>query len=108
MSIGPIPGLIGSVAGAPLAQVNGTEAQRAHQEVASQQRQVESVARSETAAGIGAADGEDKEVSDRDADGRRLWELPPPSAEEGGTPLDDERHSRDASGECGQELDLCG
>jgi hypothetical protein len=109
MSIGPLPGLIPSVAGAPLAQAKGADAERTQQETVSHDRQVQGELRSETAAGIGAADGEQKAPSERDADGRRLWEAPlgPPSPQE---PADDDtaRASRDASGARGNELDLSG
>ena len=109
MSIGPMSGLLGSVAGAPLAQSKGSEVERGQQESSNQNRQVQSQQRAEMAAGIGAADGEDKAAAERDADGRRLWELPP-EAENGSADADasSERHSRDASGHCGNSLDLSG
>ena len=109
MSVGPLSGLIGSVAGAPLSQTKGADAERAQQEVAQHDRQVQGELKSETAAGIGAADGEDKATGERDADGRRLWEAPPEAAtnpeENDGQ---SQRHSRDADGVRGNELDLSG
>lgn len=109
MSIGPLSGLIGSVAGSPLSQAKGSEVERSQQDAVSQQRQVQSEVRSETAAGIGAADGEDKEASERDADGRRLWEVPlATKAKLNAESAAAERHSRDASGQAGNSLDLSG
>jgi hypothetical protein len=109
MSIGPLSGLIGSVAGTPLAQSKGSEVERSQQDAVKQQRQAQSELRSETAAGIGAADGEDKEASERDADGRRLWEAPLANAADADAPPPPaERHSRDASGQAGNSLDLSG
>lgn len=109
MSIGPLSGLIGSVAGAPLAQTKGSEVERGQQESSNQSRQAQSEQRAEMAAGIGAADGEDKAAAERDADGRRLWELPPEAENaSGNADSSTERHSRDASGQCGNSLDLSG
>jgi hypothetical protein len=110
MSIGPLPGLIPSVAGAPLAQAKGADAERTQQDTVSHDRQLQGELRSEAAAGIGAADGEEKAASERDADGRRLWEAPLGPAPKSDSPADEEpsRASRDATGARGQELDLSG
>ncbi|NQU19959.1 MAG: hypothetical protein HQ567_01650 [Candidatus Nealsonbacteria bacterium] len=110
MSIGPMAGIVGSAAGSPLAQTQGSETERAAQDAAAGQRRTESDRKADAAAGIGEADGEDHEAADRDADGRRLWEAPPEgsdgqSGEE--TPPEDHK-SRDPSGESGNLLDLSG
>jgi hypothetical protein len=91
-----------------LAQTKGADAERSPQEVTQHERQVQGELKSETAAGIGAADGEDKATSERDADGRRLWELPPTAGDAQQAETESERHSRDADGVRGNELDLSG
>jgi len=108
MSIGPLAGLLGSVAGAPLAQAKGSDVERAQNEVAGQQRVVESDRKADDAAGIGATDGEDHETAERDADGRRIWEdtrrrkPPEPPAPSDPPP------TKDTSGQSGTLLDLSG
>ena len=115
MSIGPLGGLIGSVAGSPLAQTKGSELERAQRDMAAQDRQVRGESKAEAAAGIGETDGQDHETGERDADGRRLWERPaaPNDAE---TPPDDASSPaaaapprvKDPSGQSGSQLDLSG
>lgn len=108
MSIGPA-GFIGSFAGTPMSQSQGSDVDRARGERANQQRQVASEQQAEKAAGIGATD-EDQAAEDRDADGRRLWEVDEQVTVEQG-PEDEQapaRQSRDASGESGSHLDLSG
>ena len=111
MSLGPLGGIIASAAGSPLAQTKGSDVERAQQETGSQQRRVETDQKAENAAGIGEADGEDHEAADRDADGRRMWEPPPGNApdalEESSHPQED-RRSKDSSGQSGNLLDLTG
>lgn len=110
MSIGPLSGLAGSVAGSPLAQTKGSEIDKAQQDVAAQQRVAESQRRAESAAGIGEADGQEHEPAERDADGRRLWEETPrrKSAASENPSADTPRQSRDATGQTGTQLDLSG
>jgi len=109
MSIGSLGGLAASAAGSPLAQTKGSEVERAQQDLGSQQRQVDSQTKAESAAGIGETDGEDHQTAERDADGRRLWERPPDhksdDAEAG--PADPPR-SKDVTGQTGTQLDLSG
>ena len=110
MSIGPMGAMAGAVAGTQLAQTAGPDVERTKQETSSQQRQVNSDKKAEAAAGIGETDGEDHETADRDADGRRLWELPP-EGEEGTADAqaeDNSPKSKDTSGESGNKLDLSG
>lgn len=109
MSASPLGGLIGSAAGAPYAQTQGAEAERALQEANNQQRQVKNEKKAEKAASIGETDGEDTFTSDRDADGRRLWEEPhsqdhKPSADQDST--HPARTSKDPTGTAGNQLDL--
>jgi len=112
MSVGPLGGIAGSAAGSPLAQIRGSETERAQQETASQQRRVASDQKAEAAAGIGEADGQDHETAERDADGRRLWEETPKAenAETPDEPSDEpqQRKSKDATGQSGNLLDLSG
>ena len=111
MSVGPL-GMIGSSAGSPLAQSQGTDVNRAQQETASQSRQTQMSEKAEQAAGVGQTE-QDEQASDRDADGRRPWESPAGAAEaeasDSATAADDTaRHSKDPTGQCGNQLDLSG
>ena len=111
MSIGPLGGIIASVAGSQLAQSTGSDVERAHQDTVSKQRQAASQQQADSAAGIAETDGKDIESNDRDADGRRPWELGPPqppaaAAEE--PPQGPSVQSKDASGNCGISLDVTG
>ncbi len=107
MSVGSLGGLIGSAAGVPLSQSTGSETERASRDTASQQRVIDASNRAEQAAGIGTTE-QDQETSDRDADGRRLWEEAPnrthPEDQQNAQP----RQSRDATGHSGTQLDLTG
>ena len=71
MSVGPL-NVAGSVAGS-LPQMRGAEADRAQQATVDQSRQTQSAQQAENAAGVGET-AEEEQASDRDADGRRLWE----------------------------------
>lgn len=113
MSVGPT-GIPSSIAGAPLSQTRGSDLDRTQSETAHQARQTQANQRAERAAGVGHTE-QDHGASDRDADGRRPWEIgaPPPSD----TPDDEvdeaghgpeSRKGRDATGERGTRLDLSG
>ena len=113
MSMGPVGGVVGSAAGAPLSQTAGSETERTQRESAAQNRTTDANQRAENAAGIGQTH-EDQESSERDADGRRLWEAPGKRRDnqqeqhagtESGTHA---RQSKDASGQSGTRLDLTG
>lgn len=71
MSIGSL-GIVGSLAGAPLAQKTA-EVDKTQRDAADAARQVDAAAKAESAAGIGETQ-EESQASERDADGRRLWE----------------------------------
>jgi len=109
VSIGPL-GHVGIAAGTPLAQAKGSEVQRAAHDSAQQERQVEAGRRATDAAGIGATEGDENETSDRDADGRRLWEIPagkgPPTAD--ATDGSNDGSVKDPTGQNGTQLDLAG
>lgn len=116
MSVGPM-GFFGSIAATPLSQSKGSDVDRAAQESNGQSGQASNAAKAESAAGIGATDGEEHGAAERDADGRRIWEKSPgkkkptadlpaaPPADPDGTPPP---LSKDATGESGNQLDLTG
>ena len=110
MNIGPTSAVVGSVAGSPLAQLRGPDADRNSQEAIAAERRADGLDAAEQAAGIGTAD-EDQAAGERDADGRRLWEAPPekrddsPSVDETTTPTP---VAKDPSGDRGGQLDLRG
>ena len=109
MSIGP-SGMIGSLAGSPLSQTKGTDTDRAQQDTSNQSRQVQSDQKAESAAGIGETE-QDEQTSERDADGRRLWEKPPQQEQTDSTEPENTAEpprSRDATGQRGTNLDLSG
>lgn len=108
MSVGPLVPLAASLAGVPLAQTRGSEVERGAQESVRNERQVSSERQAEAAAGVGVTDRE-HEASERDADGRRLWEetgaTNPPT--EAAVPIA-ERKALDPTGQSGTRLDLSG
>lgn len=110
MMISPLPPILVGAAGAPLAQTKGADTERAPQEAAAQQRQVQGDAKAEMAAGIGTTEEQSSSDPDRDADGRRLWEAPqqPNSPQDAAAPSTQAPRSRDASGQSGTQLDLTG
>jgi hypothetical protein len=79
MSIAPSDGVSASAAGSHLAQTTGADLQRVQQDMAADQRQIAAVQRADNAAGIAETDGQDHETHERDADGRRPWEIGPPN-----------------------------
>jgi hypothetical protein len=107
MNVTPLPPVLVGATGLPVAQTKGSEADRTVQESAQHDRQVQSDAKAETAAGIGTTE-EQSASSDRDADGRRLWESALPREKESTADDRDPRASRDATGQCGTQLDLSG
>src|SRR5262245_44600007 len=111
MTMVPLGGILTSAAGAPLSQTAGSETERAAKEALSQQRQADANNHAEQTAGIGQTE-HDQETSERDADGRRLWEAPiekkkeaAKSAEEAAS---ESRLSKDPTGQSGTRLDLTG
>jgi hypothetical protein len=112
MNFGISSGLPASVAGLPVAQNGSGEVDRARSETAAQRRATTNDAKAENAAGIGETDGDNHEVDERDADGRRPWEFGPaaqqkkPEETHPSDPAD--RHGRDLTGDMGSQLDLTG
>lgn len=103
MSIGPTTFAAGL---ASLSQARGNETERLQQETAAKERQIAGDRHAESAAGVGTTEG-DAAASDRDADGRRLWERPP--VVQAGKADDEEPHgAKDLSGQSGSLLDLTG
>ena len=104
MSVGP-SGIVGSAAGSSLAQ-SSADVEHARQQTNVQQRRMASLEQAARAAGIAEPDGQDLETHDRDADGRRPWELPSESSRGQSPAL--ERQSHGASGYRGLSLDVTG
>src|SRR5215213_1326602 len=113
MSMGPLGGIVGSAAGTSLSQTAGAETERSQRDTAAQQSQTDANERSERASGIGQTE-KDQESSERDADGRRLWESPDKRGKhaKSETPGEDassaSQQSKDPTGQSGTKLDLTG
>lgn len=110
MSVGPLGGIVGSAAGAPISQTAGSETERTQRDSSAQQRELNTNERAERAAGIGTTE-QDQETNERDADGRRPWEETTARQREVAadeTEVLPPRQSKDASGQCGHQLDLTG
>lgn len=113
MSIGPLGGIIGSAAGTSLSQAAGSETERTQKDSLASLRQGEAQERAEEAAGIGHTE-QDQESSERDADGRRLWESTAKrkngaadqhASQDSAEPP---KASKDPTGQSGTKLDLTG
>lgn len=109
MSMGPMAGIGGSAAGAPLAQTRGSETERSQQDAAAHERQVRQDQHAENVAGVGQTE-QDEQASDRDADGRRLWERQESSSDSQDEAASQapERLSKDPTGQSGNVIDLTG
>lgn len=118
MSMGPIGGILGSAAGAPLSQTKGSETERAARDGASRDAKVQGDKLTEKMSGVGQA-SEGEGATDRDADGRKLWEGPPEGHEEeqagdekespkSAGVVSDPHLSKDPNGISGSQLDLQG
>lgn len=108
MNVGITTGAIHSAAGAPLSQTAGAEAERTQKDATAGQRLADAQAKSEQASGIGQME-QDQQASERDADGRRLWEdKKQGEAEAAADAPESPRQAKDASGMSGNTLDLTG
>ena len=109
MNVGPMSGVVGSAAGAPLSQTAGSETERAQKDSSAHQRQVENDKKAADADGIGQTE-EDQGTSERDADGRRFWETTndEKKPEQDAADSESERQAKDPSGNSGNSLDLTG
>jgi len=107
MQVGPLGNIAAGAAGAPLAQTQGAERDRTHQQSAAHQRRIQTEQLAAEAAGIGQADGQEHQTDERDADGRLPWEMParppqnPPASPAPARP-------EDPDGAIGAQLDLLG
>ena len=109
MSIGAL-GLLGSVTSGQLQQTRGADTDRAGQDARTQNNQAESARHAEAAQGVGEM-VQDESTTDRDADGRRLWERVAKreaDSDSDRTPQVDSPQSVDPSGQAGNQLDLTG
>src|SRR5690242_14062734 len=113
MSIGSLGGVVGSAAGTSLSQTAGSETERTQKDASASNRQVEAQEHAENAAGIGHTE-QDQESSERDADGRRLWEGPAKkktNTSDQSSSADaaaESKLSKDPTGQSGTKLDLTG
>jgi hypothetical protein len=108
MSIGSL-GILGGAAGTPLAQTKGSDVDRAEQDANDQKRQVTNELKAEAAAGIAETDGQEHQTNERDADGRRPWEILAKKAKPAEPAAElPPVQSKDPSGESGGQLDLSG
>ncbi|MDA7949960.1 MAG: hypothetical protein MPJ24_00595 [Pirellulaceae bacterium] len=110
MNIGPL-GFAGSIASTRQVQGKGSSDVQASQDAAdAQARKTSTDIKAEKAAGIGETQ-EDANAQDRDADGRRIWEIDEQEAETGSEEETlDQNGSKenDATGKLGKRLDLSG
>jgi hypothetical protein len=108
MSIASL-GILGGLATTTGAQ-RAADAERVERDTIDQTRAAAASEHAENAAGIGQTE-EDSGTTDRDADGRRLWEntrrkkatADTATSESSAPPI-----SKDPTGACGNELDLVG
>ena len=108
MNVGPMSGVVGSAAGAPLSQTAGSETERAQKDSSAHQRQVETDKKAADAAGVGQTE-EDQGTAERDADGRRFWEGDQqPTPDQAGEETEATRQAKDPTGSSGNSLDLTG
>ena len=108
MSVGPMTGIAGSVAGTPLAQTKGSDIERTHQDAVVQQSSVENEEKAESAAGVGEPDTEDHSTDERDADGRLPWQLPEAKQNPDKQVAPPAQPTKDPTGQSGNLLDLSG
>lgn len=110
MSMLPLGGLVGSLAGSPLAQTRGGAVEQQQAADVAQQRLQEAAQKADAAAGIGTTQ-EDAQTSERDADGRRLWEAETKkrtaASDDTARPQSPPR-AKDPTGQSGGKLDLSG
>ncbi len=110
MTVVPLGGMLSSAAGTALSQTVGSETERAQKDALAQSRGVDAEQHAERSAGIGQTE-QDQESSERDADGRRLWEgsVDPKKSQTTAAEVEAEsRQSKDPTGQSGTQLDLTG
>lgn len=111
MSITPAFGIAQSFATSSLALAKGADADRAASEVVEQTTAIEANEKSDNTAGLGEAE-EQSGAGERDADGRRMWELPGKRSEQeeaaAAVAASATASVKDASGQRGTKLDISG
>ncbi len=110
MTMVPLSGMLTSAAGVALSQTSGSETERSQKDASAQSHGADTDLHAEQSAGIGQT-RQDEESSDRDADGRRLWEKtaePRKKQESTAEQESDPRQSKDPTGLSGTRLDLTG
>jgi len=108
MSIASL-GIVGGLAGTALPQL-AADAEKVQRETTEQARAAETTEQAENAAGIGQTE-EDSQTSERDADGRRLWEDQRRKKASPAVPVTAALQTalaKDPSGACGGQLDVVG
>jgi len=111
MSSLPLSGILASAAGTAMAQNKAADVERAGQDT-NQQRQLRGVEKALAAEGLAAAD-EDQASSERDADGRRLWERDgrqqaKSQSQDAEVTAEEHLPVKDPTGASGNQLDLTG
>jgi hypothetical protein len=103
--------IIATAAATQVAQTRSSDVERVQQETAVHERAVESTAEAEAAEGIGTTN-EEQAASDRDADGRRPWEIGPQENPDDSAKLSSDspssQRAKDPTGQAGSQLDLSG
>ena len=109
MNIASTTGAIASAAASTLSQSAGAETERSAKDSASRERTAASEALSEKASGIGQTQ-EDGGTTDRDADGRRAWEIDARKKKQAAAAEQEhhDRRAKDPTGVSGASLDLSG
>jgi hypothetical protein len=111
MSIGSSSGVAASASGSQLAQTAGSNVERAQQDTAAHERHRAADEQADAAAGVAETDANDLETHDRDADGRRLWEIDPSRRHADSAQTDGPMHGdrrEDGVDNRGEYLDLTG
>jgi hypothetical protein len=110
MTMVPLGGLLSSTAGTAISQTAGSETERTQKDALAYRSSADAEQRAERSAGIGQTE-QDQETSERDADGRRLWEKSADSKKQPDAVTETEvdvRQSKDPTGQAGTQLDLTG
>jgi hypothetical protein len=109
MSVGPLGHIVSSLAGSQSSQGSADTA-RVRQEVINRDRQVQADHLAADASGVAEPDGQSHQANDRDADGRRPWELPAAVQPEAAAMAEEHgpRLAKDLSGQSGSQLDVSG
>lgn len=96
-------------AAAQASQTASADSDHQLQRAVTRSNATDSLKKTAEAAGIGQTEQEES-AGDRDADGRRVWEIPPSQKTQPETPEETaaEDSPPDPLGECGQQIDILG